>query len=276
MSWMGMIQRHGMRMVPSPGTTPRDGDDPTTRDAPWDNPRPGSTRSMDTPAPELRAPTLRHCGAPAQDTSPTEPSSIRFGFNRQLSITATPLPLPRQERESAGGKLSGIHISELVKPLWQYPTPVSPHHAGQGGISMLEAHWLPKFSPLGYSPWRGKTLPRGTCRWKPLVPAGQSQSHTQTLVLVPQLQPVPQFPLGVAAASSQNSQIPAATQRGNKADLSLYTLRDQPVSQGLNNSDFSFLNSLKRDMIAPAGIRGGGGDIMDGKELFKLRNGVGT
>lgn len=69
-----------------------------------------------------------------QDPSATEPGSIRFGFNPQFSSTVTALPLPR---ESIGEKFSGIKISELVKPLWQRPTPVSPLHAKQGGISTL-------------------------------------------------------------------------------------------------------------------------------------------
>lgn len=115
---------------------PWHGDDPITKDVPRDNPQPGSTHSMDTPALELCVPTLLHRGPPAQDMSPTQPGSIRFiRFDKSTTSQHCDTPAPSTTAAKIHQREIRMKISEVAKPLWQYPSPVSPHHATLGRVA---------------------------------------------------------------------------------------------------------------------------------------------
>lgn len=165
----GLCRRHGGN---SPGTIHGLASTPSLG---WPRlPPDGSTAEPGVAVP--RSHPLAPRGCRCRDPPPAEPGAagsrpalpwlhlgLRLIDNFPGAVTCQLLCMTR----------AGIHWSEiawnklleLVKRLRRPPhlrccggaqaLPVPLCHAGQGGISVPGAHWLPKFSPLGYSPRRG-------------------------------------------------------------------------------------------------------------------------
>lgn len=197
-----------------------------------------------------------------------------IAWNKRLELVKRLRRLPSSRTAAAPNPCAGQGaVMAPQRAGWRHHTrsPLAPKVSTSW--KFLEGKNLPE-SPSA-KPQPGDPQPRGA---EPALPAPKPRSSPWAWVLLDPGLPPPAgasvSPLGSSSIPPNEGSDPAREQRVF-VSRSRYAPQDQPVSQGLNNSAFSFLNSLKRGMIALLKYEGGG-DIMDGKELFKLKNGVGT